>query len=671
MAPSLAVALREVRPRPVAPAATRTLVDRARAAEDRELHERFDRLTPAQRAHEFFYDPNTGAGNEAAFKVFSQAPSQASPLFAQFSVDGVKWVNDTYGHDAGQVMYRVVAEALHDAVPDLCKVRGDFGGRAVSAEDADRIARLATARLPAEWKGLKITAAVGRTYDEALANHIALKERMEVEGTRAKRGERPPFAEGWAPKAPAAWARGAEKPSLFPEAHEVVGRIEQQNHQVLDAAYRKMPVERAFAEAYRDPMTGVLGHIGMGVLHKSREQILSIDVDGLKVSDAFRRELGDEVVRRTGLVMAQVQRQMGESVAAAHPHGDEYGAAHKSADRLQEFAEAVKRQLAKEEVKYVDLEKGITYVQQGIGLSYGIGKTQEIAEEGLAHDKARRVEIGERDIKGKTDLAGKRLRSYDSTPEELWLARVSQDRGLEQPRISPVARGAQALGQAADRIMEGSRQPTQFAQRLEEKSAKPAMPPVARGAQALGQAADRIMEGARQPTQYAQRLDEEEKNRRRALESAERAEREVIFAKQALDEAERVLAKNRNALEGMENDYRQSQALEKGWRWEHGVRAKLHDAHVKRDGVLAGLEEAVARARKEIEPVRELVKMNEDDALRWSGSWERAKRAFTPDMAQQLQQHREQERAKRQQQSQDRAQDRRREPVAKGRGLQR
>jgi GGDEF domain-containing protein len=414
---ALARAIEAAGPRPQPPARWR---NGPQTMEDLELRARFDGLSVAQRVHEFFYDANTGVGNEEAFEVLTAPPAPSEkPLVAHYSVDGVKWVNDTFGHDAGQMLLRVVAEALHKSDPDIAKVRGDFGGRVESARHAETIARLATARLPPEWRGFTITASAGSAWEDARANHVALKQAMEAGGTRAARGSAPAVPADWRPRVPERWVGQTPRPTLFASEEGVPGRVEQRNHPDLERAYARLGPERAFGAAYRDPTTGILGHVGMGVLHSGGKNVLAIDIDGLRATDRFQSGLGDAVVEHVARQMAQLQELFGESLAAAHPHGDEYGAAHRSPDRLRDFAEALKARLAKAEMTFTDPELGMTFVQRGIGLSFGIGPTRQVAEQGLARDKARRVEAGERDLAGQKLIAAGRLTARAATPEEL------------------------------------------------------------------------------------------------------------------------------------------------------------------------------------------------------------------------------------------------------------
>lgn len=411
-----------------------------RAAEDAAFRTHFQSLSPADRVREYFYDSNTGLPNERGWEVMNASKIGPQQLHVHYSIEGVAWVNDTFGHDAGQVLYRAAAEALSQVDRRCAKVGGDFGGRAEDEEDAQRFARMATRKLAAEFQGLTITAAVGETWEEAKEAHKKLKVEMEALRVRAKRGTRPLGLDpGWTPVEPANWGRAtAERP--------VPGRVAQATHHELEIAYTVLEQRQVLEHGYRDPLTGLLGHTGMHVAAQRGDRVLSMDLDGLHATDVFKHELGDEVLRRVGLVMASLQEEMDVAFNAAHPHGDEFAAAHPNAAWLRKYAEDVKRELATETVSYTDLETGRTYEQRGIGMSYGVGATRDLADAELKRDKADRVLSGERDPKGQADIANSRLSVRPATPEELSRARAFElerdaARGRSNGRVERVRLG--------------------------------------------------------------------------------------------------------------------------------------------------------------------------------------------------------------------------------------
>jgi len=380
------------------------------------IRARFDRLSPVEKIREYFFDPNTGVPNERGFDALHGQEKASAPLFAHFSVEGVKFINDHFGHDQGQLLYRMAALALAEADPNVCKVRGDFGSRTISAERANRVAEQATQNLPAEFRGFKITVRTGKTWEEASQGHAAAKEAQEKLGVRAPRGGRPKgVAADWTPDT-----------TPFPP-----DRLDGPPHSELSKAYLRLDREQQLA-AYRDPMTGLLSHTGMGAAARSGDRYLSIDVDGLKASDKFSSGLADEVIRQTGRIMGLL---CGEELKAAHPHGDEFGAAHPSEDVLRAYAEQLDEYLRFASVRHTNVDMGVTFVQHGVGISYGIGATHEEAERALEQHKAARARAGERDVPGESRVAESRLACQPATERQRAEARAGWQRAHEHREL--------------------------------------------------------------------------------------------------------------------------------------------------------------------------------------------------------------------------------------------
>lgn len=67
-------------------------------------------MTPDERAQALLTDPLTNQKNKRAYEEAERLPYQAS-----IDVDGLKYVNDTYGHEAGNLLLKRVGEALENA----------------------------------------------------------------------------------------------------------------------------------------------------------------------------------------------------------------------------------------------------------------------------------------------------------------------------------------------------------------------------------------------------------------------------------------------------------------------------------------------------------------------------------------------------------------------------
>src|SRR6266567_2277711 len=173
----------------------------ARSELEAVLRHRFNGLSEEERIRECFYDSNTGLPNERGFEILRGGAARADSLYAHYSIEGPKWINDVFTHDQGQMLYRMAACALHSAAPNVAKVRGDFIGAVASMEDARERAAAANRALPEAFRGFTITVHVGPAWDDLGVQHGAWKDQEERAGRRAGRGERPFGVEPrWTPK---------------------------------------------------------------------------------------------------------------------------------------------------------------------------------------------------------------------------------------------------------------------------------------------------------------------------------------------------------------------------------------------------------------------------------------------------------------------------------------
>lgn len=431
------------------------------AVQERErvlLDRHFDRLSGTERIRQLYYDSNTGLPNEKGWEAMVASKVGPQELHVHYSIEGVAWVNDAFGHEAGQKLYRAAAQALNDVDRRVAKVGGDFMGRAETPEDVKRLVRFANRALPAEYQGLEITAAWGRTPEKARAAHERYKRVLVKAGVRAERGTKPHGLaiiervgfrgiEKWTAKDCVAWyGPGADA--------ELPGRLNGTTHPEMARAYAKLERERSGKRfPYRDELTGLLAPKGMEVLEQRGDEILAIDVDGLGTTNGRSRGLGDEVLRRVGEVMKVVQEDLGIPLNAAHPHGDEFGASHPDATVLREFAEKVRAALAEEKVSYTDPATGRTYTQDGIRFSYGVGPSRDVADGHMQRNKSDRARAGERDPKGQRQIAAGHISERSASADELVRARnVVAERARPAPRVERVALGKNRDGPMVSRL---------------------------------------------------------------------------------------------------------------------------------------------------------------------------------------------------------------------------
>ena len=153
-------------------------------------------------------DPMTGLGNRRrweravadAEQRLQEDPSlRVSVVMAD--LDGLKYANDTYGHDAGDALIRAFAEVLAETVPAaavVARLGGDEFGVLVEGEDVDgeallRAVRAATARRGAT-DGVPLSASMGWACVPPLASVVeaasAADEQAALDKRRRRAGRR-------------------------------------------------------------------------------------------------------------------------------------------------------------------------------------------------------------------------------------------------------------------------------------------------------------------------------------------------------------------------------------------------------------------------------------------------------------------------------------------------
>lgn len=159
-------------------------IDRQAAAERirARLREQVRAMTEDELVTALYCDPVTGLLNRRAFE------RGMSPVVAIVDLDGLKWVNDTRGHAAGDALLRDAAEAL----------RAEFGEAHVYRLGGDEFAvrgrslpelTMALHRVRERFGALSF--GVGRDLADADASLRFEKAARERHGLRAARGERP------------------------------------------------------------------------------------------------------------------------------------------------------------------------------------------------------------------------------------------------------------------------------------------------------------------------------------------------------------------------------------------------------------------------------------------------------------------------------------------------
>ena len=189
-----------------------TVVERRETPEDRRA--RFDAMPHEQRLdqmesdhQELRTDTLTDMPNERAYNESKKLPVQGSS-----DIDGMKGVNDVYGHEAGDALIKAKAEAIKKALvaePGVWAYRlhGDeFALQANTKEEIDRVMQAARKDLMENGftftskdgdivtkKGIGFSYGTGGTYAKADATLAADKAKRKALGLRT--GERDPATE--------------------------------------------------------------------------------------------------------------------------------------------------------------------------------------------------------------------------------------------------------------------------------------------------------------------------------------------------------------------------------------------------------------------------------------------------------------------------------------------
>lgn len=235
-----------------------------RTAAGAELRRRVAEMSPEQMREALLTDQLTGLQNRRAYEEAPRAAAEAS-----IDLDGLKWVNDNLGHEAGDKLIQAMGQVLRDeAKGQGFHLSGDeFALRGASQEEVaaavaavrDRLSRAElTFRLPdgrtVTKKGVDFSHGIGATAQEADAALRAHKESRALTGERAGRGEVPPGvtfrpAEGGATgqgQAPAEVGAAPARPAI----HErIAAELEATGRYTPEEAAANARLHQAFFEA--------------------------------------------------------------------------------------------------------------------------------------------------------------------------------------------------------------------------------------------------------------------------------------------------------------------------------------------------------------------------------------------------------------------------------------
>lgn len=348
-----------------------------------------DQSTPegvAARQRDFFIDSTTGVLNERAWKRLDAAGRQVAVI----SVEGVKYRNDSAGHEAGNDVFRAAARALVDAgAKELAKVGGDFAIYVKDQAELERLLKKASGKQVLQGHGLAGDFA-GNLRDASALNN-ANKAAAEKAGTRAERGQRPKVATG--------------DVSAKPVANTPIS-------QALKDALASIKDEKAiFDEMFIEASTGLLTKDGLDRLPAKKFRA-NLDLNGLKEFNFLGEALGDELLLRFGNALRELG---GAEFDAAHISGDEYALQGDDEQALKAFVEKAKAAAALAAIdlrinpaiiqanlvrvgapaedraaadRLLSIPGGLAQVA-GLHFGAGVGKNIDDAEQALIADKQR------------------------------------------------------------------------------------------------------------------------------------------------------------------------------------------------------------------------------------------------------------------------------------------
>jgi GGDEF domain-containing protein len=167
---------------------------------DFQTRQRIADMSPDEMRRELLTSPKTGLPNERAY---NEAPRKAVQV--RSDLDGLKWVNDYLGHEAGDELIKAKGQALADEGIDAYHISGDefysqFDSPAAARESMARVQdRLKRATIEVtgpdgdvtEIKGTGFSYGIGENGQRAETALAADKQARAESGARSARGERP------------------------------------------------------------------------------------------------------------------------------------------------------------------------------------------------------------------------------------------------------------------------------------------------------------------------------------------------------------------------------------------------------------------------------------------------------------------------------------------------
>jgi diguanylate cyclase (GGDEF)-like protein len=208
-----------------------------RQPRNRVLREKIERLKTEKEFEDFTreelvafatHDELTGLANRHAYEM-----ARKKPVVAFADLEGLKWINDNIGHEAGDKLLIAVADILSAAGLDtyrLGKGADEFIAQFDTVNEADHAMWQVNEELKRTLiqtggrsvRGFQLSWGIGPDVESADQKMNAAKAELQEAGLRAQRGQRPAMLQDVAERTPVSLAPApAEKRDAYPNVIEL------------------------------------------------------------------------------------------------------------------------------------------------------------------------------------------------------------------------------------------------------------------------------------------------------------------------------------------------------------------------------------------------------------------------------------------------------------------
>lgn len=343
----------------------RPLVSPENARASIDLAQRLEKMTPEQRAAEFYLDPVTGLQHARAFEA---TPVPAGKRVAVITSPTIKPINDAPdagGHHVSDNLLRTMGKALFDAGHTEAARAGT--NLLVHVDDDAELVDLLE----------RVNEAVGndavKVYGNLGESREAAQKALDADVDAARK-------EGMLPERKAsAKDIGLDVGALKFAEDRAAATVPQH----LIERTRTLSPEGYFREAYVDKDTGLLSALGWEAIPR-KAHVAAFDLRGLKaINDRYGKDKGNEYLQHFGQLAHDL---LGHEFDFAHLHGDEYAAQHDDLEALKGLVDLLNAEAHNVVLPFREKDGSITPVH--LGFRYGLGeRSYEAADADLNRRK--------------------------------------------------------------------------------------------------------------------------------------------------------------------------------------------------------------------------------------------------------------------------------------------